>query len=160
LIAWVGYGPEHNSWTLERDLYVPLLSDVFQDPSLTPTVASSSGSTEIIDEYWNKKGGRPAPPSATKSKKKTAASQTSKRKSTSQTPQSKKHQLTGGGSPSRNGGKPPANETEEPMLADMADQHKDSIAKYKDLASWEEHVERISTVERGANNRLVVYMVM
>jgi hypothetical protein len=46
------------------------------------------------------------------------------------------------------------------MLADLAEGHKDSIAKYKDLASWEEHVDRISTVERGANNRLVVYMIM
>jgi hypothetical protein len=46
------------------------------------------------------------------------------------------------------------------MLGELAEGHKDSISKYKDLSSWEEHVDRISTVERGANNRLIVYMIM
>lgn len=49
---------------------------------------------------------------------------------------------------------------DEQTLGDVANDHKDSMAAYKDLPSWEEHVDRISTVERSANNRLVVYLVM
>ena len=38
--------------------------------------------------------------------------------------------------------------------------HKDSMAPYADFANWEEHIKSIETVERGANDKLVVYMIM
>ncbi|KAJ9116387.1 hypothetical protein QFC22_004828 [Naganishia vaughanmartiniae] len=145
LVSWVGYGPEHNSWTLEQDF----------------------GSTDIINDYWNKKGGRPAPNSASKSKRKSTSGTNSKRQ-VSHTPSTKKRRLSS--SPSATGTKEKNGTTggdkmtiedhDEPTLGNVADIHKDSMANYKDLSSWEDHVDRISTVERSANNRLVVYLVM
>lgn len=38
--------------------------------------------------------------------------------------------------------------------------HVDPMDAYKDLADWEDKVASIETIERGANNNLVVYMVM
>ncbi|KAJ9099283.1 hypothetical protein QFC21_004164 [Naganishia friedmannii] len=146
LVSWVGYGPEHNSWTLEQDF----------------------GSTDIINDYWTKKGGRPAPSSATKSKRKSAGGTNSKRQ-VSHTPSTKKRRLSASpsapGNKARNGTvgggeKMTVEDHDEQTLGDVANDHKDSMANYKDLRSWEEHVDRISTVERGANNRLVVYLVM
>ncbi|GHJ90317.1 hypothetical protein NliqN6_6719 [Naganishia liquefaciens] len=132
LVSWAGYGPEHNSWTLERDF----------------------GSTEIIDDYWSKQGGRPAPSSTSKSKKRAAsASQTnnSKRTGSSQPQQNKKAD--------RDGQRARA-EREEAELERLAQEHQDPVSQYKDLANWEDSVQKISTVERGPNNRLVVYMIM
>jgi hypothetical protein len=36
----------------------------------------------------------------------------------------------------------------------------DPVLQYKELANWEDVVHKISTVERGPNNRLIVYMIM
>lgn len=39
-------------------------------------------------------------------------------------------------------------------------EHRDPVSQYKDLPVWEDVVMKISTVERGPNNRLIVYMIM
>jgi hypothetical protein len=143
----------------------PHRSPIFTAISAKQPLNPRSGSTDIIDDYWNKKGGRPAPSSASKSKRKSTAGTNSKRQ-VSHTPSTKKRRFSespsAAGTKEKNGAgeKMTVEDHDEQTLGDVANDHKDSMAAYKDLPSWEEHVDRISTVERSANNRLVVYLVM
>jgi hypothetical protein len=117
-----------------------------------------SGSSEMIDNYWTKMGGKPV-----KGQSKRGAQTTtgSKRRRAEDSPSNS------GAGPSKRGRRsavPAITDQEEDPEADdlsaFARDHKDSMAPYADHKSWEDQIKSIETIERGANDKLVVYMVM
>jgi hypothetical protein len=55
---------------------------------------------------------------------------------------------------------PEDEEEEEDMGDDFVRTHVDSIDKYEDVKDWEKLVAEINTIERGSDNKLLVYMTM
>ena len=116
----------------------------------------------MIDAYWQKMGGKPFKQHPAK---RAGSSVTgSKRRRADDSPSA-----TNGAGPSKRGRRstaavPAITDQEEDPEADelsaFSKDHKDSMAPYADFANWEEHIKSIETVERGANDKLVVYMIM
>jgi hypothetical protein len=129
---------------------------------------STSGSHDLIDEYWNSKGGKPGkgkPGRQSKSSQPPASSSIRKRRggSSVEALSDAEAGVTTSKRAKRDHSATPA------ATADLAGEgaedgldatHKDSMAAYADLADWEDKVKDIVTIERTRNNRLVVYMVM
>lgn len=136
---------------------VDLVSKSLSEPD--PLAFVLSGSHEMIDNYWSKLGGKP---NKGPQKRGATSATGSKRRRAEDSP-------TGNGAgPSkrgrRNNAVPAVTDQEEDPEADelsaFSKDHKESMAPYADYASWEEHVKSIETIERGANDKLVVYMIM
>jgi hypothetical protein len=129
--------------------------------------ASNSGSHDLIDEYWNSKGGKPGkgkPGRQSKSSQPPASSSTRKRRGGSSV-----EALSDAETGVTTSKRAKRNHSATASAADLAGEsaedgldatHKDSMAAYADLKDWEDKVKDIVTIERTRNNRLVVYMVM
>lgn len=72
--------------------------------------------------------------------------------------------MTNGTRGSDRNGKQPAEPEDEVdddgMGADFVKTHVDSIDKYADVKDWEKVVAEIDTIERGSDNKLLVFMTM
>jgi hypothetical protein len=55
---------------------------------------------------------------------------------------------------------PEDEEEEEDMGDDFVKTHVDSIDKYANVKNWEDLVAEVDTIERGPDNKLLVYMTM
>jgi hypothetical protein len=104
----------------------------------------SKHAQEILQAYWDKKP---------------KVAQVTKRKSTAADEPPAK----------RGRGRPPTGRTskaaaaakeESPDEVYYADTHRDTVDKYKDIASWEDLVKTVDTVERNHHNELSVYITM
>ena len=51
-------------------------------------------------------------------------------------------------------------EEDDGMGADFVKTHVDSIDKYADIKDWEKLIAEVDTIERGSDNKLLVYMTM
>jgi hypothetical protein len=51
-------------------------------------------------------------------------------------------------------------EEDDAQVGQYATEYKDSMAPYADWKNWEECVDKVETVERGANEKLTVYLLM
>ena len=51
-------------------------------------------------------------------------------------------------------------EEEDDVGDDFVKTHVDSIDKYANVKNWEDLVAEVNTIERGPNNKLLVYMTM
>lgn len=105
---------------------------------------------DMIDAHWAKSGGKPDLKPA---KGSNAAASSSKRRldspSISETPAKASKRS-----------KRAVPQEDEPELGEYAKAHKASMDAYKDLEDWEDQIHSVETVERGANNNLMVYMIM
>ena len=108
----------------------------------------------MIDSYWSKMGGKPQ-----KAGSKRAEASGSKRRRADDSP-------SNNASPSKRGRRalPPVSDLPSDAEAEEASAyartHKDSMKDYADRESWEDDVKSIETVERGANEKLVVSLIM
>lgn len=108
----------------------------------------------MIDAYWAKLGGKPQ-----KAGSKRGEASASKRKRTEDSP-------SNNAGPSKRGRRalPPVSDLPSDAEAEEASAfartHKDSMKEYADRKSWENDVKSIETIERGPNEKLIVYMVM
>jgi hypothetical protein len=66
------------------------------------------------------------------------------------------------GTSSRNGKQSaePEDDEDEDLGPDFVKTHVDSIEKYADVKDWEKLVKEIDTIERGSDNKLLVFMTM
>lgn len=112
----------------------------------------------MIDNYWTKMGGKPV---KGQSKRGTQTTTGSKRRRAEDSPSNSD---AGPSKRGRRSAVPAITDQEEDREADdlsaFAKDHKDSMAPYADHPSWEDQVKSIETIERGANDKLVVYMIM
>ncbi len=156
---------------MAADLSVPSSPTASHRLLPDPSASSHSLSHDLIDEYWAKNGGRPvksgkqtgrpskssqaasAPAASSSARKRRNASPVERSIDVDKPTSSKRHRGVSSGSNVEDGVGEDDNEV-------FAETHMDPMDAYKDLADWEDKVATIETIERGANNNLVVYMIM
>ncbi|TFY72448.1 hypothetical protein EVG20_g555 [Dentipellis fragilis] len=166
-VSWKGFGPEDNSWVKEED---------------------AGNAKDLITEYWAKarkakkasetkpvkaprtstaKGSSPAAESASTAKKrgrgrpsKSKRDSEEEEEDTSARARKKSRQSNGNGSTRAGKAESPALEESEAEDGIPKHVHPSEIKKYSDMTSWERLVEKVETVEKGADDSLLVYFKM
>lgn len=116
----------------------------------------SEHSKNLVSAYWAKtpktelgvkKRGRPSTSSQS-----AARAAKAPRQSTTST--------TGAARNEKQSAEPEDEDEDDGMGADFVKTHVDSIDKYADVKDWEKVVKEIDTIERGSDNKLLVFMTM
>ncbi|KAJ7658709.1 hypothetical protein DFH06DRAFT_990163, partial [Mycena polygramma] len=158
LVAWKGYGPEHNSWVTEEDAYLNISAYWKRNPdknpnkkkaSQTPSKRTSTSARKAVANDASD-AGRSA--SVVKQRGRKSVSEKSAAKDDDEPPAKKARKIS-----EKETAAARASASEEPMQGD--EEEVGDMAEYMQLPNWDQLVKQIDAVER-VDDTLYVYFTL